>query len=83
MTQTQNQPQPQARACTPHRRVVMESETKPYLEDEESEDQSGEEEQPRRRNPNRRWNQEPKDDFEAEIPEFDGKTQVDELLEGF
>ena len=27
------------------------------------------------------WNQEPRDDFKAEIPKFDGKTQGDELLE--
>ena len=61
----------------------MESKTEPSSQDEDSDDQSEEEEQPWRRNPNRRWNQEPKDDSKAEIPEFDGKTQGDELLEWF
>ena len=28
-----------------------------------------------------RWNQEPRDDSKAKIPEFDWKTQGDELLE--
>ena len=59
----------------------MESETEPSSQDEEYEDQSEEEEQPRRRNPNKRWNEEPKDDSKAEMSEFDGKTQGDELLE--
>ena len=81
IAQTQNQPQPQARVCAAHRHEVVESEIEPSSQDEESEDQSEEEEQPQRRNPNRRWNQEPKDDSKAEIPEFDEKTQGDELLE--
>ena len=45
------------------------------------EDQSEEEEQPIWKNNNRRWNQEPRDDSKAKIPEFDSKTQGDELLE--
>ena len=36
---------------------------------------------PRRKYNNQKWNQEPRDDSKAEIPEFDGKTQRDELLE--
>ena len=60
---------------------MVESETKPSSQDGESKDQSEEEEQPRRRNHVKRWNQEPRDDTKAEILEFDGKTQGDELLE--
>ena len=80
-TQTQNQPQPQARVHAPRRREVVEYEAEPSSQDEESEDQNEEEKQPRKRNPKRRWNQEPKDDSKTEISEFDGKTQGDELLE--
>ena len=60
---------------------MVESESEPSSQDEESEDRSEEEEQPIRRNNNQRWNQEPRDDSKVEIPEFDGKTQGDELLE--
>ena len=34
-----------------------------------------------KKNPVRRWNQEARDDTKAEILEFNGKTQGDELLE--
>ena len=60
---------------------MVEFETKPTAQDEESKDESEVEKQPRRRNPNKRWNQEPRDDSKAEKPKFDGKTQGDELLE--
>ena len=36
-----------------------------------------------KKKPVRRWNQEPKDDTKVEIPEFNGKTQGDELLEWY
>ena len=62
---------------------MVESETEPSSQDEDFEDQSEEEEQPWRRNPIRRWNQEPRDDSQVEILEFDRKTQWDELLEWF
>ena len=60
---------------------MVESEFEASSQDEALEDENEEEEQPSRRNDNRRWNQEPRDDFKAEIPKFDGKTQGDELLE--
>ena len=60
---------------------MVESKTEPSSQDEEFEDQSEEEEQPQRRNPVRRWNQDPSDDSKAEILEFGGQTQGDELLE--
>ena len=59
----------------------MEFESEASSQDEALEDESEEGEQPIQRNHNRRWNQEPRDDSKAEIPEFDGKTRGNKLLE--
>ena len=55
-----NQNQQPTRERAPRRREVVESDLEHSSQDEALEDQSKEEEQPRRSNNNQRWNQEPK-----------------------